>query len=543
MNIEPKYYGITTARGINSLVEVFGQDNQTFDTFEQLMDYVLTIPNTWCYLYHYKLNKYGILFKQYLDSKGFEYVDKQKNRLCEKEYTILVFGGKWYYICFKYNKHTKVIYDASKLLPSISCEEIAEAFNCKGNEAEVVAIALKELSEFVSINNSTLSKAVFGELIDSFCEKGEKYIPSVSYPKKWVKRYSSKLTYEQDSELRPALKGGAIYCKPGYYTNITKIDVNSMYPNILRNELLPYGQPYESTEVKTLEDLNRFPFRKCCIIKFRCIAKIKSNRIPVLCRQEVSSIDGRVELVKECDDTDTWMLTNLTFDLFLKNYKYKDLEIIKVIGFKADKGAFKSIVDKYYDLKIKYTLENNAGKRLIVKICLNTIWGRFGLKRSIIFQRVEIVDGMTKLINNVEKLNDGVYLPLAIFVADWAKYKIITAAQTIGEKNVVAMDTDCLQFVNLKELPPEIEVDDTKLGAFKLEGFAEEGKYLGARAYMLMCQGKPVVRYSGLDLSARNTLLTIDDFEVGKQIKINRLSVINGKEIWKEGQITIGGSV
>ena len=45
---------------------------------------------------------------------------------------------------------------------------------------------------------------------------------------------------------------------------------------------------------------------------------------------------------------------------------------------------------------------------------------------------------------------------------------------------------------------------------------------------------------SGLDISARDQIESMDDFAPGKVLKTKRLSIVNGKEVYEEGIYTIG---
>ena len=66
-------------------------------------------------------------------------------------------------------------------------------------------------------------------------------------PSKFDKIYH-RLTYECDKDLRQAYKGGFTYLNPIYegldVASGEVLDVNSLYPSVMYNNLLPFGEPF-----------------------------------------------------------------------------------------------------------------------------------------------------------------------------------------------------------------------------------------------------------------------------------------------------------
>ena len=249
---------------------------------------------------------------------------------------------------------------------------------------------------------------------------------------------------------------------------------------------------------------------------------------------------GKSELVSETDSFTSWTLINEEFDLFLENYDYSELYIERIIAFHSNTNVFNEIIDELYALKMKYTEEKNEGKRLIVKVCLNAFIGLFGIKRSQPKKEAYMENGKLRYRKKGADVCGGRYLPISVFASSYARVHIIRSAQKFG-KRFIYTDTDSIHFIdNGEKIPVGIEIDQTKLGAFKTESFAQSSKYLKPKTYCSLINGQIKVVCSGLDISARDQIKSMDDFAPGKVLKTKRLSIVNGKEVCEEGIYTIG---
>ena len=99
--------------------------------------------------------------------------------------------------------------------------------------------------------------------------------------RKVIDDYFPTLEYDIDKDLRKAYKGGFTYLNPIYkekdVENITVLDVNSLYPSVMYEKKLPFGEPlffngkYEDDKVYNLY-----------IQMITCSFKIKKNKIPTI---------------------------------------------------------------------------------------------------------------------------------------------------------------------------------------------------------------------------------------------------------------------
>lgn len=536
-NIYSVFYSFNLTNTISEICGLNIECDNTFDSPYSLMDFIFADKHNNIYLYHYDLEDGVEFILDYLKQQGFNICSN--SNYDENEYRMNISDTNvWYSLEFKHNKHNYHIYNATNLLVSNNgLSDIIEAFDCEGKtEAQTVAVGLKALSEIVNIKRCTLSSAVFDKFLRETYTNGNDYThldkssgKVVNYPQKYYKGYVNQLTLEQDNEIREAYRGGALYLNPKYAKkriyNVRSIDRNSQYPAMLRNRILPYGKPVVFDKEHTLEYYEeKNTIWDCIIVQFSAEAKLKKGKLPIL-SQRLGSV-GKIEMIEETNKFHTWSLTNVEFDIFLKNYKYSQLHIVKLIAFKGKEGVFNKVIDELYALKEFYTLNGNKGMRLIVKICLNALLGRFGLKRKRGHKLATYNNGKIEYEAQGIQVCDGEYLPIALFVNSYARADIIETAQLFGDK-LVYIDTDSIHYIDMP-LPEGIDIHPTKLGAFKEEYLATESIYLKCKTYAEVIDGKLSTKISGLDRSARVKIKSLDDFYVGKEIEYDRDIVEHG---------------
>lgn len=180
----------------------------------------------------------------------------------------------------------------------------------------------------------------------------------------------------------------------------------------------------------------------------------------------------------------TLCLTSVDLELFLTHYDV-DVENIDWIGgwkFKATQGLFKSYIDKWTDVKIKASEENNLGLRTLAKLMLNALYGKFALNPNVRSKYPYLMDGIVKYEMGPKETREPIYIPVGTFITAWARYTTITAAQTLYDRFIYA-DTDSLHLKGLEE-PQGIEIHPTKLGAWKHESTFYRARFLRAKSYI-----------------------------------------------------------
>ena len=108
-----------------------------------------------------------------------------------------------------------------------------EEFEYVQNDVKIVAMALNELFKEKLTKMTAASNAMHYYKQITGRQKFEHYFPT--------------LTFEEDSLIRPAYKGGFTYLNPIYKDltlhDVYILDVNSLYPSRMYYEALPFGKP------------------------------------------------------------------------------------------------------------------------------------------------------------------------------------------------------------------------------------------------------------------------------------------------------------
>ena len=110
--------------------------------------------------------------------------------------------------------------------------------------------------------------------------------------------------------------------------------------------------------------------------------------------------------------------------------------------------------------------------------------------------------------------SEPLYTALACFVTAYARKKTMTTAQKFYEEGrYIYSDTDSVHV--LGEQPDWLDVDKTRLGAWKNEGVAEEARFLRAKTYIKRKHGEIVVTCAGMPDNIK-AVATFDNFKYGE---------------------------
>jgi len=267
-----------------------------------------------------------------------------------------------------------------------------------------------------------------------------------------------------------------------------KLDVNSMYPFVMRERLYP-------TKLIRLETQPSLSGLKRALQRFFVIAHV---RIKV--DKPIVAIKGE-RLIFPVGEFDAF-LTSPELELLMKHG-----EILKVYKYAIyeQHPIFKDYVDFFYTLKEKYTKEGNSAFKQIAKLFLNSLYGKFG-QRTRLFDKVgecEHEDGY-EVVFDVETgkrityryLNNEVWVEseeyvegensmvvIASAVSAYARCYLWSLIEKAGLENVFYCDTDSLivneeGYERLRDY-----LDDYKLGYLKCEGVSEFVEIRNAKDY------------------------------------------------------------
>ena len=361
------------------------------------------------------------------------------------------------------------------------------------------------------------------------------------------------LTRAPFCNIRESFFGGRtepfdLYAKSNDEQKIAYADFTSLYPSVQALESFPVGHPIRLNEFNNLDISNYYGFIYC---------KVKSNeslRIPILPEK---SDDGKL-IFSHGIKIGVWNSEELK--LAVQN-GYEILELYEVIHFEnksselfadyirvffkikaecsfegkteEDKDAFISDLNsgRFPVLLDREKLNYNAGMRQVAKLCLNTLWGKFGQRDNMLqtvivkndidmFNRIIFDDKLE--VSTINFLNDktaeikfrfitecveqskNTNIAIASFTTAHARRWLYRAMGDVGYDNVIYCDTDSIIYYHPTNNNP-IKTD-SKLGGMTDElggDYIQEIIALAPKTYSyIKSSGKQVLKAKGFSLNA-----------------------------------------
>ena len=301
-------------------------------------------------------------------------------------------------------------------------------------------------------------------------------------------------------EWRKAYRGGRSQVNPKYKNvilhNVKRYDINSMYPYIMHDMELPIGLPIKC------EKIGEYKFE---LYKVNIEFKLKKNHLPTLLQKNTMYADGSYFV--DSDGIIELHISSIDYQILLRHYDILYIDFIEIWGFKTTTCLFKNYIDKWYKVKN----ENKGAKRIIAKLMLNSLYGKFGsnCKGKSKIPLIE-EDGSLGFKLGEEVSMRKYYLPIAIAITSYAHLLIDDAIIETGYDKFVYCDTDSVH--TLGSLPMTM-VDNHILGKFKLEGIEIKSKYVRQKTYLFteFVDGdiEYVITCAGMDDKTKNKALTI----------------------------------
>ena len=475
----------------------------------------------------------------YLLNSGYTCIKDKKDRQ-DKTFTTLISDMNQIYsieIFFeiKGKRTNKVtIYDSLKIL-NFSVEQIAKDFDLPIRKLDLDYTTKREVGhvlteheiEYIKNDVEIMARAldymfkidlkkmtIGGDALFDY----KKMISSFTH-------YFPILPYEIDQDIRQSYRGGFTYLNECYKGATLGagwvLDVNSLYPSVMYNELLPFGEPlffdgeYEEDKLYPL-------YVQSISVSF----ELKKNHIPTIQLKNNTNFIPTEYVTSSNGDIVDLVLTNVDLQLFKEHY---NIEYIKYHGgwkFKGIKGLFRDYIDKWTTVKIESKKQNNLAMYRISKLMLNSLYGKFGLNPNIRSKYPELDDkGIVTYKFYEKETREPIYIPIAAFITSYARNKTIRTSQAIKEYSIknygkdyyIYSDTDSIHtlFTDTDILKQFVDIDDYRLGAWKLESQFIKGKYLRAKSYIEMSpEGKLNCTVAGLPKNLGD-LVDFDNFKIG----------------------------
>lgn len=469
--------------------EVGNSDNFFWGTrIDDFMKRCRTKGNKNIYFHNLKFD--GEFIIAWLLKNGYEY-DEDKNSNTFN--TTISKEGQFYRIEVIYKRYNKrywktTFYDSMKKLP-FSVKDLAEAFKLPMMKGDIDhekprTLGYKPTHEEVEyIRNDVV---IVAEALHIQFEQELKRMTVGSDAFNSYKKLIGKRTFERhfpvlpvalDTDIRKSYKGGFTYLNPVFKEeDIGKgvvFDVNSLYPYVMYDKLLPYGEPL-SFEGEYEPD----PLYPLYIIHIRCVFQLKENKIPTIQIKSGKYVQTEYLTSSNGEEEELW-LTSVDFELMKDHYHLEDLEIFGGHKFRASSELFKEYIEYWSEVKM-----NNTGAiRQLAKLMLNSLYGKFASNPDLTGRYPYLDDdGVVKYAEGEENIGDPIYTALASFVTSYAREITIRSAQEEVHRFIYA-DTDSLHLIG-EEMPKGLSIDPKKLGYWDHEGTFEKARFVRQKSYV-----------------------------------------------------------
>jgi len=270
-----------------------------------------------------------------------------------------------------------------------------------------------------------------------------------------------------------------------------KVDVNAMYPFVMRSNYFPVKFIKAGVNQKT-EFIERIASLYCMVADCEIISKV-----PVYPKR----IDGKLTFPVGR------FVTTLTTPSLLYGIKHGHVKkVLKVACYKKA-IIFKRFVDYFYNKRMEFRDSGNPAFAYMCKIILNSLYGKFGQKSSII-----LYSGKTNLKENfrrpgIDAQTHKTFIHTVFFghevftlegeeeahnsmpaisahVTDYARLYLWSLIEKAGRVNCFYCDTDSLIIneAGYKRLARFLDPD--KLGMLKVEAASSKVELKGAKNYV-----------------------------------------------------------
>lgn len=398
----------------------------------------------------------------------------------------------------------KVIFqDSLKLIP-LSVDGIAKSFKLEQQKGSIDYDSHNNLPLNTPLTEEEISYItndvqIVAYAIDYFYSQGLDRMTIGSCALNEYKKLISKRNFEKyfptpkyHDDVKQSYRGGFTYLNPKFagktIGNGVVFDVNSLYPSVMYDCYLPYGTPiFFEGEYK--EDY-LFPLYTQML---RCSFELKKNKIPTIQIKYSGLFKGNEYLTSSNDEEVVLCLNLVDLKLFFEQYDVYNVEYISGWKFKSTKGLFTDYIDKWSNAKIQAKKEGNHGLYLISKLFLNSLYGKFGTDTKV-KSKIPYLDedDVVHYYDSEVEEREGIYIAIASFITSYARLKTISSAQKItddynaGKSNIqfVYADTDSLHLSSPDFKLPDLDIDDTRLGAWKFESKFNKAKFLRQKCYI-----------------------------------------------------------
>jgi len=456
------------------------------NTIESFVDQVSMVDN--CIIYFHNLAFDGTFILDWILRNGYHYL--ADGRLMKREFSCVISkdGSKFYSITIRWANGNKVEFrDSLKKLP-MTVARIAKSFQLADSKLKIdyheyrppghviTALEARYLAADVRIVAQALKRQLDEGMTrltvgaDSLAEFKE------IFGKTCFEKTFPILSPTMDEQIRRAYRGGWTIADPRWLGKVMHrkgkvYDVNSLYPSVMYDRMLPYGYPQFSSGRPEITD--EYPL---FIAAITLTAKLKPDHVPCI---QIKNSPFFMGSVYQTEITDPVTITCTNVDLALWEEHY-DLDILSWDGawqFQGMTGFFTAYIDKWMAIKAN----SDGGMREIAKLHLNSLYGKFATNPNVTGRFPIINDkDCVELVIGPDEIRNPVYTPMGVFITAYARDVTIRAAQA-NYATFAYADTDSLHL--FIEDHADLDIDPTKLGAWKHEMDFDAAIYVRAKCY------------------------------------------------------------
>lgn len=489
------------------------------NTIEGFFDYMEKSENSTFYFHNLKFD--GEFLMVHLFEQGFKHVIDRSEEDTRTFTTLVSDAGQFYSIKIifeKKGKRTKYvkIYDSLKILP-FSVAQIAKGFNLPISKLEIDYDKPRERGYVLTqkeVDYLRNDVDIVARALHVLFEQGLDRMTQGSNALHDYKRTVTKKNFERwfpipdyDHDVRQSYKGGFTYLNPAYKDKDIGegivLDVNSLYPSVMHDKPLPFGEGVYFDGQYQFDSLYNL-----YVQMFTCQFELKEGYIPTIqLKNNLAFIPTQYLTSSEGEEV-TMCLTNVDLELFLEHYNVYNIEYHSGWKFKSTMGLFTEYIDKWTKVKVESTLNGNKAMRTLAKLMLNALYGKFALNPNVQSKIPYYDNGIIRYSKGPRETRAPIYIPVGTFITAWARHKTITSAQKVYKMFAYA-DTDSLH-LELKlpdelssmsndeleklttadlqkygvDIPDDFVVDPVALGAWKIESRFTRARFLRQKSYV-----------------------------------------------------------
>lgn len=436
--------------------------------------------------------KFDFSFLEYqLWNRG--YVWTKNTRVEPMEYTsLLASTGQFYSASFMINSCTFKVVDSAKLIVQ-KLREFSKIFDLPVTKGDIDYNKYRPIGYIPTPDEKDYQKRdciLLGMGYKILLDNGYKRLTASANALQFFKDELGKANFNHlfprlkkdiDTYLRKAYRGAWCMVNPEFQNKVVGkgliLDVNSEYPYHNCYSLLPYGLPifYKGEYVKN----DNYPLY---IQRIEVDCKVLQGHLPTI----IVSPNGRFVKNEYLEDTHGMLfeltLTSVDMELLFKHYEIFEINYLDGYAFRGSNQIFRNYFETRFKQKEEAVREENSAKKNFAKLEMNGLGGKFGTN-PVTMRKVPFMDedGVIKY-KYIEEERDSVYVPVIAFVIAYGRKQVTDCAHDNIDRFLYS-DTDSVHLLGW-ELPDNLLIDKSKIGAWDCEGYFIQAKYIRQKTYI-----------------------------------------------------------